>query len=125
MFCAVRLSLDSALADLEAVRRAELLRIELRKIAPSSAGGRVVETAPRPGFGRSRAKPDGHCSGGRVGAGRLARAAYELRTDRLLVPSAAKSEAANLIVLVKQVIERGETDRLWRMIYELESGQPD
>lgn len=23
-----------------------------------------------------------------------------------------------------QVIERGETDRLWRMIYELESGQP-
>lgn len=24
-----------------------------------------------------------------------------------------------------QVIERGETDRLWRMIYELESGQPD
>ena len=24
-----------------------------------------------------------------------------------------------------QVIERGESDRLWRMIYELESGQPD
>lgn len=24
-----------------------------------------------------------------------------------------------------QVIERGENDRLWRMIYELESGQPD
>ena len=24
-----------------------------------------------------------------------------------------------------QVIERGEGDRLWRMIYELESGQPD
>jgi len=24
-----------------------------------------------------------------------------------------------------QVIERGEADRLWRMIYELESGQPD
>ncbi len=23
-----------------------------------------------------------------------------------------------------QVIERGETDRLWRMIYELESGEP-
>lgn len=23
-----------------------------------------------------------------------------------------------------QVIERGETDRIWRMIYELESGQP-
>lgn len=23
-----------------------------------------------------------------------------------------------------QVIDRGETDRLWRMIYELESGQP-
>jgi hypothetical protein len=23
-----------------------------------------------------------------------------------------------------QVIERGESDRLWRMIYELESGQP-
>jgi hypothetical protein len=23
-----------------------------------------------------------------------------------------------------QVIERGETDRFWRMIYELESGQP-
>jgi hypothetical protein len=22
-------------------------------------------------------------------------------------------------------IERGESDRLWRMIYELESGQPD
>ena len=24
-----------------------------------------------------------------------------------------------------QVIERGEGDRLWRMIYEMESGQPD
>jgi hypothetical protein len=24
-----------------------------------------------------------------------------------------------------QVIERGESDRLWRMIYEMESGQPD
>jgi hypothetical protein len=23
-----------------------------------------------------------------------------------------------------QVIERGETDRIWRMIYELESGEP-
>ncbi|MDD5261768.1 MAG: DUF2384 domain-containing protein [Methylacidiphilales bacterium] len=24
-----------------------------------------------------------------------------------------------------QIIERGESDRLWRMIYQLESGQPD
>ena len=24
----------------------------------------------------------------------------------------------------QQVIERGETDRVWRMIYELQSGQP-
>jgi hypothetical protein len=23
-----------------------------------------------------------------------------------------------------QVIERGETDRIWRMVYELESGEP-
>ena len=23
-----------------------------------------------------------------------------------------------------QVIERGETDRIWRMIYELQSGEP-
>ena len=23
-----------------------------------------------------------------------------------------------------QVIERGETDRIWRMVYELDSGEP-
>jgi len=32
--------------------------------------------------------------------------------------------AATLCGFIAQVVERGELDRLWRMLYDLESGQP-
>jgi hypothetical protein len=50
-------------------------------------------------------------------ARRFGRAAHDVSAEACLCPRPA-------LVMGLQVIERGETDRIWRMIYELQSGEP-
>lgn len=56
--------------------------------------------------------------------GRLFQALRHLVDARQIGPWLRASNPAFEGSTPLQVIERGETDRLWRMIYELQSGQP-